>query len=173
MPTEKPKVSAYVSEVVYQALVDYQLRNGLSSVSSAAGEVLSKFLLQGGSPVNQNAIDSMEERLRKLEEEVRHLSQLALVSPKAYPLNKPKVINPGTSHINSGLEERSEPPVVHSNHPQGALSQNKICELFGIPAKSVSRKAKTRRIPTHQYVESVTGWIFKDGLYYPPEQPIN
>ena len=169
MPTEKPKISAYVSEVVYQALVNYQMKNQLPSVSAAAGEVLSKFLLQGGSPVNQDVIAKLEARLEKLEEEVKNLSQLSPVSPKAYLPNKPKVTVLGTSNSKAHLKEWSEPPVVHSTLPTGGLSQNRLCRLLGITSNNVSRKAKKRGISTQEYVESLTGWKFKDGLYYPPE----
>ena len=168
MPTEKPKVSAYVSDAVYQALIDYQQRNALPSVSSAAGEVLSKFLLQGGPSVDHGAIATLEEKVRKLEEEVHHISQRLAVSPDRLPPQKARVMSPDSIHPNAGNKGMSEPRVVHSQELSNGLSQNKLCDLAGISSKHVARAAKSRGMSSQQFLEEKTGWIFTDGRYYPP-----
>ena len=48
------------------------------------------------------------------------------------------------------------------------LTQGQLCKDVGINTKNVSKKARSQGVTSQQYMESVTGWTFRDGKYYPP-----
>ena len=51
-----------------------------------------------------------------------------------------------------------------------SLSQNELCDRFGIESKNVAARAKTYSQTTQQYLEERTGWQFneRERKYYPP-----
>jgi|GEM_PF-6711717 len=55
--------------------------------------------------------------------------------------------------------------------PAGALdgmTQGQLCQQFGINTKNVSKKARAQGVSSQEYMQSVTGWEFRDGKYFPP-----
>ena len=55
--------------------------------------------------------------------------------------------------------------------PAGALegmTQGQLCQQFGINTKNVSKKARAQGVSSQDYMESVTGWVYRDGKYFPP-----
>ena len=48
------------------------------------------------------------------------------------------------------------------------MTQGQLCQQFGINTKNVSKKARAQGVTSQEYMQSVTGWDFRDGKYYPP-----
>lgn len=61
-------------------------------------------------------------------------------------------------------------PTHSSTEKRESLSQNELCDRFGIESKNVAARAKTRSQNSQQYLEERTGWKFneRDRKYYPP-----
>jgi hypothetical protein len=47
------------------------------------------------------------------------------------------------------------------------LSEQALCEEFGINAHNIERNANVRGISRQAYLHQLTGWLYRDGLYYP------
>ncbi|MEC4853932.1 MAG: hypothetical protein SAJ12_23365, partial [Jaaginema sp. PMC 1079.18] len=47
------------------------------------------------------------------------------------------------------------------------LTEKALCEEFGINPFNVHRNAQVRGISRQAYLHQLTGWLYRDGLYYP------
>jgi len=58
-----------------------------------------------------------------------------------------------------------------STERRESLSQNELCDRFGIESKNVAARAKARSQTSQQYLEERTGWKFNESArkYYPPD----
>ncbi|HBE56136.1 MAG TPA: hypothetical protein DDW56_01025, partial [Cyanobacteria bacterium UBA11366] len=49
------------------------------------------------------------------------------------------------------------------------LTQKSLCEEFGINPINIVRNAKVRGLSSQEYLQQLTGWVYRKGKYYPPE----
>ena len=49
------------------------------------------------------------------------------------------------------------------------LTQKSLCEEFGINPINIVRNAKVRGLSSQEYLQQLTGWVYRRGKYYPPE----
>ncbi len=49
------------------------------------------------------------------------------------------------------------------------LTQKSLCEEFGINPINIVRNAKVRNLSSQEYLQQLTGWVYRRGKYYPPE----
>jgi hypothetical protein len=51
--------------------------------------------------------------------------------------------------------------------PEIGITEKNLCEEFGINPFNVSRNAQIRGISRQAYLHQLTGWFYRNGLYYP------
>ncbi len=49
------------------------------------------------------------------------------------------------------------------------LTQKALCEEFGINPTNIIRNARVRGLSSPDYLQQLTGWVYRKGKYYPPE----
>lgn len=50
------------------------------------------------------------------------------------------------------------------------LTQKALCEEFGINPSNLVRNATMRGLSTSDYLNQLTGWVHRNGMYYPPKE---
>jgi hypothetical protein len=50
------------------------------------------------------------------------------------------------------------------------ISEQALCDRFGLNPNNIARHAQMRGLSTSEYLHQVTGWIYENGRYYPLEE---
>jgi hypothetical protein len=50
------------------------------------------------------------------------------------------------------------------------ISEQVLCDRFGLNPKNIARHAQMRGLSTSEYLHQVTGWIYENGRYYASEE---
>lgn len=161
MPTDKNKVSAYVPDTVYHALIDFQKRQGLPSISSALGQLLTDTLLGTVSHHLRSEGSDLRDRVAALEAKVGELESKIEAPLQNAPTKKAK-------RLPAGNDQDSVTIHVPDSPNESGLSQKALCERYNLSPKHVSRNAKRAGQTAQEWVESQTGWNYRNGKYYPP-----
>lgn len=79
--------------------------------------------------------------------------------------------------INDNFDENANiniEPEKPDNEPNledlSGLTQKALCEEFGINPSNIIRNAKVRGLSSPEYLQQVTGWVYRNGKYYPPDK---
>lgn len=128
-------------------------------------------------------INEFEPKINAIETEVSRLSQhLDRVEHTVDKLSKGKTAKasasefidvqavPFDSELNQAHVE-SDQQLSQEYDPENlpGLSQTGLCTEFGINPNNINRHAIRRGLSTAEYLHQLTGWVFRNGKYYPPE----
>jgi hypothetical protein len=115
----------------------------------------------------QTQVNALSKRLEQVEDQVGKLSQGKTGKGSEF-------IDVQAVSVDSDLNQD------HLNHDEalnddydpenlGGLSQLGLCMEFGINPNNLNRHAIRRGLSTAEYLHQLTGWIYRNGKYYPPE----
>jgi len=115
----------------------------------------------------ESQVSRINQRLDRVERKIDQLSQnktgksAEFIDVQAVPID---------GHVSSDrvasdehLSEQYDPENL------GGLSQTGLCTEFGINPNNLNRHANRRGLSTAEYLHQLTGWIYRNGKYYPPE----
>ena len=151
MPTDKPKISAYVSQSIYDRFKEYQLEHNLS-MSHAVIVILSEYFgLEetikenvSSSPVGGvtlQAFTDLQHRLKKVELEVERLKSTDVKNEqKKESVSKKITTNLLSKPITEKSSLPSEPPKELIDIPSGTyISRRQLAKLIGKGSSTIGR----------------------------------
>jgi hypothetical protein len=63
----------------------------------------------------------------------------------------------------------SDRPLTEDDENDSGLTQTALCIEFGINPNTLNRHASVRGLSTMEYLHQLTGWLYRNGKYYPPK----
>lgn len=115
-------------------------------------------------------IDQLEKQLQSLQKQVGN-PKLDLENSQYYTsssVNYSVNVSKNTKLIDIEAIAIEKFAVQESKDDMG-LTQQLLCEQFGINSTQVARNADLRNLSTPEYLYQVTGWVYQNGKYYPPQ----
>lgn len=120
-------------------------------------------------------IASLEEKLTRIEIVLRKFDErlgkveTAVSQWKAQRYQPPRLVDVEVVTVKG---DRS-PQTPSSSHPLTeddagiGVAERALCEQFGLNPTNLVRHAKMRGLSASEYLHQVTGWVYRDGKYYP------
>jgi hypothetical protein len=149
----------------------------LSPSSAAELERIFEELLEARLPeVTTPKIASLEEKLDRLEIVLRKFDErlgkleTAMSQWKAQQYQPPDLVDVEAVAVKG---DRAAPS-HRSEHtaPEQAIgvAERALCEQFGLNSENLVKHARMRGLSASEYLHQVTGWVYRDGKYYPGDQ---
>lgn len=169
---------ARISEIVNQkiAILEQSFADNLEKklekiVQTRLSEMVSQSLAGLDQELNQELkrflekVDQLEKELQSLQKQVRN--------------QKPDCKNSQTQTSSSfnyykatkliDIEAIAIENLTQESKDDVGLTQEALCEQFGINSTQVTSNARLRNLSTPEYLYQVTGWVYRKGIYYPPK----
>lgn len=181
MPSSKPKIQAYVSDRLYQAVQEWKATNGITGDSEAIERLLSAALdLPSDRDIPGEVLQEIYQRLDALDD---RLSTLEKCQGTPESRNPPVVIpTPLTSPVafeaqrvldarRAVFDHRVEARIAEFRQPDwgdDGISQNELTRLCGCGKRKL-RELRDRPEELRQFTFDRTGQPFeyRDGRYFP------
>ena len=115
----------------------------------------------------QTQVNTLSKRLEQVEEKVEQLSQRKTGKGSEFidvqAVSVDSDLNRDDLNNDEALDDDYDPDNL------GGLSQLGLCMEFGINPNNLNRHAIRRGLSTAEYLHQLTGWVYRNGQYYPPE----
>lgn len=121
-------------------------------------------------------IASFDEMLNHCQKVVKQLDEsLIKVEKAAHQSNDsknkaPKFIDVEAVTIDNDIEKNADTDTDTTFDELNGLTQKALCEEFGINPSKLVRNASMRGLSSSDYLHQLTGWVYKNGRYYPPQR---
>ncbi|HEY9613695.1 hypothetical protein [Allocoleopsis sp.] len=108
----------------------------------------------------QKTVRQIDERVEKVENTAPQLKNEEYKSIKLIDIEA--ITIESTSDTDKNLD---------TNLDDGkGLTQKALCEEFGINPSNLGRNASMRGLSASDYLNQLTGWVYRNGMYYPPKE---
>lgn len=115
----------------------------------------------------QTQVNTLSKRLDQVEDTVGKLSQRKTGKGSEFidvqAVSVDSDLNRDALHNDEALNDDYDPDNL------GGISQLGLCMEFGINPNNLNRHAIRRGLSTAEYLHQLTGWVYRNGKYYPPE----
>lgn len=108
----------------------------------------------------QKTVIQLDERLEKVEKAAPQLKN------EEYPSIKLIDIEAVTIESTADTDKN----IDNSLDDVKGLTQKALCEEFGINPSNLVRNASMRGLSASDYLNQLTGWVYRNGMYYPPKE---
>lgn len=118
-------------------------------------------------------IARLEEKLTQLEMVLRKFDErlgkveTSVSQWKAHRYQPPKLVDVEVVTIEGEIANRPSSPTHLPTEPGIGVAERALCEQFGLNPNNLVRHAKMRGLSASEYLHQVTGWVYRDGKYYP------
>lgn len=115
----------------------------------------------------QTQVNTLSKRLEQVEDRVSQLSQRKTGKGSEFIDVQAVSVD---SHLNQD-DLNNDEALNDDYNPDnlGGISQLGLCMEFGINPNNLNRHAIRRGLSTSEYLHQLTGWVYRNGKYYPPE----
>ncbi len=171
-------LSGQVSLGKIQEMIDAAISEKSEIISDALSDKVSDRLTQQQEQL-QNAISPLtqqlkefDSRLEKLSMRMAELERQASEATETVPRDESpqEPPSPATGEL-KGVSAEIQDSSKWTEEFSNGVTQKKLCELHKLDASNISKKAKKYEQTPQQYLQKITGWVFRDEKYYPPPAP--
>ncbi|MGB3239700.1 MAG: hypothetical protein WBB29_15495 [Geitlerinemataceae cyanobacterium] len=118
----------------------------------------------------EEKLDRLEIVLRKFDERLGKVE--TIVSQwKAKQYEAPELVDVEAFAVESDRSTHSPPPEKTAPKDGIGVAEQALCEQFGLNPDNLLRHAQMRGLSASEYLHQVTGWVYRDGKYYPGDTP--
>jgi hypothetical protein len=145
------------------AAIDQQMQKLISEKIAAKFEDFEPIINRLQSQVGQlsKRLDKVEQIVNKFKGDKKTKAS-ELIDVEAVPID---------SDLNENDVESDANPAEYAEYDQFdvGLTQTALCIEFGINPTTLNRHASVRGLSTVEYLHQLTGWLYRNGKYYPPK----
>lgn len=142
------------------AAIDQQMQKLIAEKIEAKFEEFEPIINRLQSQVGQlsKRLDKVEQIVNKFKGDKKTKAS-ELIDVEAVPID---------SNLNENDVESDVNPAEDDEFDVG-LTQTALCIEFGINPTTLNRHASVRGLSTVEYLHQLTGWLYRNGKYYPPK----
>lgn len=142
------------------AAIDQQMQKLISEKIEAKFEDFEPIInrLQSQAGQLSKRLDKVEQLVNKFKGDKKTKAS-ELIDVEAVPID---------SNLNENDVESDVNPAEDDEFDIG-LTQTALCIEFGINPTTLNRHASVRGLSTVEYLHQLTGWLYRNGKYYPPK----
>lgn len=171
-----------ISKIVNQkiAILEQSFADNLEKklekiVQTRLSETVSQSLAGLDQELNQE-LKRFLEKVDQLEKELQSLQKQVENQKKDWKNGQAHTSSSVNSSVNSykatkliDIEAIAIENLTQESKDDVGLTQEALCEQFGINSTKVTSNARLRNLSTPEYLYQVTGWVYRKGIYYPPK----
>jgi hypothetical protein len=143
--------------------IDQQMQKLISEKIAAKFEDFEPIINRIQSQVGQlsKRLDKVEQIVNKFKGDKKTKAS-ELIDVEAVPID---------SDLNENDVESDTNPAEYAEYDEFdvGLTQTALCIEFGINPNTLNRHASVRGLSTVEYLHQLTGWLYRNGKYYPPK----
>jgi hypothetical protein len=145
--------------------IDQQMQKLISEKIAAKFEDFEPIINRIQSQVGQlsKRLDKVEQIVNKFKGDKKTKAS-ELIDVEAVPIDSDLI----DSDLNENDVESDTNPAEYDEFDVG-LTQTALCIEFGINPTTLNRHASVRGLSTVEYLHQLTGWLYRNGKYYPPK----
>ncbi len=142
------------------AAIDQKMQELIEAKIAAKFEDFEPMMSRMKSQVSQlsKRLDKVEQIVKKFKGEQK-TKAAEWIDVEAVPID---------SNLNENDVESDANPAEYDEFDVG-LTQTALCIEFGINPNTLNRHASVRGLSTVEYLHQLTGWLYRNGKYYPPK----
>lgn len=122
----------------------------------------------------QSQMNQLSRRLGKVEQIVEKFkgtktkNTADFIDVDAVPIDS-ELNQPDLDRDSARGDPEANHPLTEDDENDIGLTQTALCIEFGINPNTLNRHAKVRGLSTVEYLHQLTGWLYRNGKYYPPK----
>jgi hypothetical protein len=114
----------------------------------------------------EEKLDRLEIVLRKFDERLGKV-ETAVSQWKAQQYQAPELVDVEVVTVEGDRFPRSPHPENTVSKDGIGIAERALCEQFGLNPDNLVRHAQMRGLSASEYLHQVTGWVYRNGKYYP------
>lgn len=122
----------------------------------------------------QSQMNQLSRRLGKVEQIVEKFKETKskntsdFIDVDAVPIDS-ELNQPDLDRDSARGDPDANHPLTEDDENDIGLTQTALCIEFGINPNTLNRHARVRGLSTVEYLHQLTGWLYRNGKYYPPK----
>jgi hypothetical protein len=142
-------------------------------LQKALEEILEARLQQAVAPKMislEEKLDRLEIVLRKFDERLGRV-ETVVSQWKSQQYQPPNLVDVEAVAVQGDYSTKSSPSQEKTSEKEKDLgvAERALCEQFGLNPETLLRHAKMRGLSASEYLHQVTGWVYRNGQYYPSD----
>ncbi|HIK29955.1 MAG TPA: hypothetical protein IGS17_10130 [Oscillatoriales cyanobacterium M59_W2019_021] len=135
-------------------------------------QILEKRLRQAALPQVtglEEKLDRLELVLRKFDERLGKV-ETAVSQWKSQQYQPPDLVDVEAVPVKGDRSSETRQPQPTPSEAEIGVAERTLCEQFGLNPDTLMRHARMRGLSAAEYLHQVTGWVYRDGKYYPGDR---
>lgn len=144
----------------------------LEQLEMAIEQILEKRLRQAPLPQVthlEEKLDRLELVLRKFDERLGKV-ETAVSQWKSQQYQPPDLVDVEAIPVMGDRSSETRQPQPTPSEAEIGVAERTLCEQFGLNPDTLMRHARMRGLSAAEYLHQVTGWVYRDGKYYPGDR---
>jgi len=114
----------------------------------------------------ENVLDQLQNHLSDLDCRLERIEKTLTSTNPSTPQNPSQIIDIDAIAVEFLTPDSPTPRDSALTPPEIGITEKALCEEFGINPFNVHRNAQVRGISRQAYLHQLTGWFYRNGLYY-------
>lgn len=114
----------------------------------------------------ENVLDQLQNHLSDLDCRLERIEKTLISTETSTPQNPSQIIDIDAIAVDLFTPDSPTPRDSALTPPEIGLTEKALCEEFGINPLNIRRNAQIRGLSRQAYLHQLTGWFYRNGLYY-------
>lgn len=114
----------------------------------------------------ENVLDQLQSHLSDLDCRLERIENTLTSSETLTPQNPSQIIDIDAIAVDFATPESPSSRDSALTPPEIGLTEQDLCAEFGINPLNIRRNAQIRGLSRQAYLHQLTGWFYRNGLYY-------